>query len=434
MEKHVVIIGGGFAGVNLAQHLNKAQNLTVTLVDKNNYNFFPPLLYQVATGFLDISNISYPFRKLLRGKKNIRNRLGELVKIFPEENKVLLSSGYLNYDYLVLATGTVSNYFGMENIEKNAQPMKTLHDAIEMRNFLFLKAEEASIAKSKEEREKLTTMVIAGGGPTGVEVAGMLAEMRKNILYKDYPELAEANFRIILVDGAPVLLTPMSKASQQYTFESLSKMGVEIKLNTQVKDYQNDKVIFANGESIDTKLLFWTAGVTCDFIDGLQPTDYGKGRRLLVNKFNKLEAYDNVFAIGDNCLMSGDPDFPAGHPQLAQPAIQQGKNLANNLKAMQQGKELKSFRYKDKGSMAIIGRSKAVADLPKPKLNFNGWIAWMMWLFVHLFSLINYRNRIKTMYNWTVAYFTKDQSMRLIIRPDKNEIIPPVNKKEKILI
>ena len=421
MQKQVVIIGGGFAGVNLAQHLSKAENLSVILVDKNNYNFFPPLLYQVATGFLDVSNISYPFRKLFRGKDNIRNRLGELIKIIPAENKVLLSTGYLNYDYLVLATGTVSNYFGIENIEKNAQPMKTLHDAIEMRNFLFLKAEEASIATSKAEREKLTTMVIAGGGPTGVEVAGMLAEMRKNILYKDYPELAESSFRIILVDGAPTLLAPMSKASQQYTFESLSKLGVEIKLNTQVKDYIDNKVIFANGEAIETKILFWTAGVTCDIIEGLPKEAYGKGRRLMVDNYNRLELFENIFAIGDNCLMSGDPNFASGHPQLAQPAIQQGKNLAHNLKNMQVGKELNGFRYKDKGSMAIIGRSKAVADLPKPKLNFNGWIAWMMWLFVHLFSLINYRNRLKTMYNWTVAYFTKDQSMRLIIRPNEED-------------
>lgn len=421
--KKVVIIGGGFAGVNLAQHLNKAENLSVTLVDKNNYNYFSPLLYQVATGFLDISNISYPFRKLFRDKKNIRNRLGELIKIIPEENKVLLTSGYLEYDYLVLATGSVSNYFGMENIEKNSQPMKTLHDAIEMRNFLFLKAEEASITQSKSEREKLTTIVIAGGGPTGVEVAGMLSEMRKNILYKDYPELADASFRIILVDGAPVLLTPMSAASQQYTFETLTKMGVEIRLNMQVKDYENDKVIFANGESIETKVLFWTAGVTCEIIPGLPAEAYGRGRRLLVNNYNKLEAFENIYAIGDNCIMSGDPDFASGHPQLAQPALQQGKNLAYNLKAMQTGKELKGFRYKDKGSMAIIGRSKAVAELPKPKLNFKGWLAWMMWLFVHLFSLINYRNRIKTMYNWTVAYFTKDQSMRLIVRPDAEDKI-----------
>ena len=423
MKKKVIIIGGGFAGVNLAQNLSKAENLTITLVDKNNYNFFAPLLYQVATGFLDISNISYPFRKLFRDKKNIRNRLGELIKIMPEENRILLTSGYLEYDYLVLATGSVSNYFGMENIEKNSQPMKTLSDAIEMRNFLFLKAEEASISQSKKEREKLTTIVIAGGGPTGVEVAGMLSEMRKNILYKDYPELSDANFRIILVDGAPVLLTPMSPASQQYTFETLTKMGVEIRLNMQVKDYQNDKVIFANGDSIETKVLFWTAGVTCDIIDGLPPESYGRGRRLLVDNYNKLEAFDNIYAIGDNCIMSGDPQFASGHPQLAQPALQQGKNLAHNLKAMETGKELKGFRYKDKGSMAIIGRSKAVADLPKPKLNFNGWLAWMMWLFVHLFSLINYRNRIKTMYNWTVAYFTKDQSMRLIIRPNEDQRI-----------
>lgn len=248
MEKQIVIIGGGFAGINLARRLANTEGIRVTLVDKNNYNFFPPLLYQVATGFLDVSNISYPFRKLFHHKKNISFRMGELQKIVQEENKVVLSTGDLFYDYLVLATGTESNYFGIENIRKAALPMKTVDDAIEMRNYLLQKTEEATIATDKEEIKKLSTIVIAGGGPTGVEVAGMLAEMRKNILEKDYPELKGTKVCIYLVDGASALLSPMSKKAQQYAYDRLVKMGVEVKLNKLVKDYIDDTVIFADGK------------------------------------------------------------------------------------------------------------------------------------------------------------------------------------------
>ena len=417
MKKQIVVIGGGFAGINLAKKLANVDDFHITLVDRNNYNFFPPLLYQVATGFLEVSNISYPFRKLFHHEKNIRFRMGELQKIISEENKVILSTGELIYDYLVLATGTESNYFGMENIRKAALPMKTVDDAIDMRNFLLMKMEEATITKDAEERKKLGTIVIAGGGPTGVEIAGMLAEMRTNILEKDYPELTGNNVDIYLVDGAPTLLAPMSRQAQKYTFETLVKMGVKVLLNKQVKDYVDDTVFFAGGESIQTKILLWTAGVTASVFDGLPKENYGRGRRLLVNEYNKVQGTQNIYAIGDTCLQTTDINFPQGHPQLAQPAIQQGKNLARNFKAMLKGKSLTPFSYSDKGSMAIIGRSKAAADIPKPELHIKGFIAWMMWLFVHLFSLINYRNRIKTMYNWTVAYFTKDQSLRMIIRP-----------------
>ena len=415
--KEILIIGGGFAGINLARNLSNVKDFHVTLVDKNNYNFFPPLLYQVATGFLEASNISYPFRKFFHGKKNSNFRLGELQKIAPEENKVVLSTGELSYNYLVLATGTESNFFGIENIRRYALPMKTVDDAIEMRNTLLQAAEEATITADGAERRKLSTVVIAGGGPTGVEVAGMLAEMRINILEKDYPELSSNQFRIILVDGAPVLLTPMSEKSQKYTYEALLKMGVEIKLNTQVKDYIDDTVMFADGESLQTKLLIWTAGVTSKVFDGIPKECYGRGKRLLVDEYNKVQDMENIYAIGDTCLQTTDKNFPQGHPQLAQPAIQQGKNLARNLVAMQEQRPLTAFSYYDKGALAIIGRNKAVAEIPKPKMIIKGWLAWAAWLFVHLYSLINYRNRIKTMYNWTTAYFPKDQSLRMIIRP-----------------
>jgi NADH:ubiquinone reductase (H+-translocating) len=425
MNTEIVIIGGGFAGVNLVRKLANANGLHITLVDKNNYNFFPPLLYQVATGFLEPSNISYPFRKLLHGKRNINFRMGALQKIVPAENKVILSTGELVYDYLVLATGTESNYFGMENIRKHALPMKTVDDAIELCNTLLLKTEEATVSKNEAEKRKLATIVIAGGGPTGVEVAGMLAEMSMNILVKDYPELKNRHLRICLVDGAPALLTAMDEKSQRYTYDALLKMGVEIKLNKQVKDYADDTVIFADGETIATKLLIWTAGVISRVFEGIPSACYGRGRRLLVDEYNQVQNMPNIYAIGDTCIQTTDKKFPQGHPQLAQVAIQQGKNLAKNFRAMINQQPMTAFAYHDRGSMAIIGRSKAAADIPKPRMNLTGWFAWMMWLFIHLFSLINYRNRITTMYNWMIAYFTKDQSLRMIIRPDVSKDLKP---------
>lgn len=422
MEKEIVIIGGGFGGINLAKRLANTKGIHVTLVDKNNYNFFPPLLYQVATGFLEVSNISYPFRKLFQHKRNISFRMGELVRVLPEENKVVLSSGIISYDYLILATGTETNFFGIENIRMAALPMKTVDDAIEMRNTLLLRSEQATITTDENEMRKLASIVIAGGGPTGVEVAGMLAEMRANILEKDYPELKGRKYKIFLIDAAPVLLAPMSKVAQQYTYDSLIKMGVEVKLNKQVKDYVDDNVIFADGESIPTKLLLWTAGVTAMVFEGLPKESYGKGNRLLVDEYNKVAGMQNIYAIGDTCLQTTDEAFSQGHPQLAQVAIQQGKNLADNFKSMLKGNPLVAFRYHDKGSMAIIGRSKAAADIPRPELHLIGFIAWMIWLFIHLVSLINFRNKIKTFYNWAVAFFTKDQSLRMIIRPQAKKL------------
>lgn len=417
MKKEIVLIGGGFAGVNFIRNLKNNKDYNITLVDKNNYNFFPPLLYQVATAFLEVSNISYPFRRLFRKNKNVNVRLADLVKIDYLNNKVILSNGELNYDYLVMATGTESNFFGMENIEKNSLPMKTVDDAIRLRNTLLTKLEKATIEQIPELQSELSTIVVAGGGPTGVEIAGMLSEMRKNIIEKDYPELRGVNNDIYLVDAAPALLSPMSTKSQKYTYDSLTEMGVKIKLNVQVKDYIDNAVYFSDGEIIRTQLLFWTAGVISQTFEGLPKEFYGRGRRLIVDKFNMIVGTQNVYAIGDTCIQTSDEKFPGGHPQLAQVAIQQGVNLAKNFKRLIAGKEMHSFSYVDKGTMAIIGRVKATADIPKPYITITGALAWMMWLFVHLFSLINYRNRLKTMYNWTTSYFSKDQTLRMIIRP-----------------
>ena len=419
-SKHVVVVGGGFAGINLAQQLYNNPHFSVTVVDQNNYNFFPPLLYQVATGFLEISNIAFPFRKLFQGKSNTSFRLGELQKIVPEEKKIILSTGDLSYDYLVLATGTETNFFGMENVKKHALPMKTVNDAVEMRNYLLQTAEKATVISDPGERRKFGSIVIAGGGPTGVEISGMLAEMKEYVFAKDYPELNISQIKIFLVDASPTLLSPMSKKSQNYTYDTLTKSGVTVKLDVSVKDYVDDTVILSNGEKIETKILIWAAGVTSRVFEGMPKESYGRGRRLLVDEYNKVKGVDAIYAIGDTCFQTTDENFPEGHPQLAQVAIQQGKRLAKNLVAQQKQKPMKPFAYNDKGSMAIIRRNKAVADLPKGVF-FRGFIAWAMWLFIHLLSLINYRNRIKTLYNWTASYFTRDQSLRMIIRPSRKE-------------
>ena len=413
----IVIIGAGFGGVNLAMALGNNKNFEITLVDKNNYNFFPPLIYQVATGFLEPSSISYPLRKLFSEKQNVHFRLGQIQTVVPSENKVILSNGELTYDCLVFATGAKTNYFGMENVKKNAISMKTLDDAIEMRNKLLMQMEQATIATDPDEIKKRLTVVIAGGGPTGVELSGMFAEMRNGILRKEYPELIGKGSEIYLVDGGDELLSPMSEKSQKDTFEELTKLGVNIMLKSRVKDFFDDTVFLTSGQTIPSKTLIWAAGVTAKIFEGLPVESYGRGSRMVVDEFNKVNATTNIYAIGDTCLQLSDPGFPQGHPQVAQVAIQQGRHLAKNFKKLVKNEALVPFSYEDKGSMAIIGRMKAVADLPKPKLHFSGTIAWFAWLFIHLISLITQRNRVRTLYNWMIAYFTKDQSLRMIIKP-----------------
>lgn len=420
--KQIVIIGGGFAGINVAQQLAKHPAYSITIVDRNNYNFFPPLLYQVATSFLEPSNISYPFRKLIRRFKNVSFRMGEFQELLPAENKVVLSTGTLSYDYIIFSTGAETSYFGMENVKNNALPMKTVNDALLLRNHFLQVMEQATITTDVPERTKLLTIMVAGGGPTGVEVSGMLAEMRRTILPKDYPEVSGKGYEahIYLVDGGGALLKPMSEKSQQDTYNELTRMGVEVLLNHRVKDYVDDVVTFTNGKTIATKTLVWAAGVSASVLPGIPTSCYGAGHRLAVNEYHQVKDLANVYAIGDTAIVTSDPAFPEGHPQVAQVAIQQGINVAKNFKAMAEGKSLQPFRYHDKGTLAIIGRNKAVADFPKPKLHIHGFIAWWIWIFVHLMSLINYRNRMRTFYNWAGAYLTKDQSLRMIIRPGKS--------------
>lgn len=413
----IVIVGGGFGGLNLAKKLVSDKDIQVIIVDKNNYHFFPPLVYQVSTSFIEASNISYPFRRMFQGKQNFRFYLGCLTRIDAGNNIIETDTGDVSYDQLILAMGTETNYFGLENLKRNALPMKTIDDALNFRNHVLMNMEKIVRLNDGPEREKLQNIVIAGGGPTGVEVSGMLAEMRRNIVLKDYPELTNLRGSIYLIDAAPVLLGPMSQKSQREAHRVLENLGVKIILNTAVKDYFNGCVVLATGETIPCATVVWASGVIAREVPGLPKEVIGKGRRVMVNDFNQVRGFSNIFAIGDICYQTSDEDYPNGHPQLAQVAIQQGKLLAENIKRMKNGRPMKPFRYKNKGSMAIIAKYKAVVDLPKGF--FKGFGAWLVWLFIHLIPIAGFRNKIKLAYNWLLSFITNDPTLRLIIRPKK---------------
>jgi NADH dehydrogenase len=413
--KKVVVVGGGFAGMNFIKRLSTEKEFQITLVDINNYNFFPPLLYQVATAFIEPSNISYPYRRMFQEKKNLRFHLGSLLRINCESNTIETDTGILEYDYLVLSVGTEANYFGMEQVRQNALPMKTISDALNLRNHILLSMECAVRTKDPQEKEKYLTIVVAGGGPSGVEIAGMLAELGRNVAAKEYPEIPNLQTYIHLVDSSPALLGPMSKLAQQEAQKVLGKLGVKIKLNVAVKDYIADKVILGDGSAIDSNTLIWTTGVTGRALPGLPADVIGRGRRVMVDEFNAVKNTSNIFAIGDIALQTTDKNYPNGHPQLAQVAIQQGRLLAKNLDRLIENKPLIPFRYHDKGSMAIIAKYKAVADMPK--FSFKGFVAWFIWLFIHIIPIAGFRNKVNLALSWIWSFFTNNPTLRLIIRP-----------------
>jgi NADH dehydrogenase len=414
-RQRIVIIGGGFAGLEFVQTISRSRNFDVCLVDANNYNFFPPLIYQVSTGLMEPSAISYPFRKILRGMKNVRFRLGLLHKVVPKENKIILSNGEVLYDILIMATGTETNYFGNKNIEQNSLPMKTISDALYIRNVIFTRLDRATRVQDPLARKRLLTFVIAGAGPTGVELSGVFSEMRANILRKDYPELSAADLGdIFLIDGQDTVLATMSKKSQQYTKRKLKELRVKIILDTLVTDFVDGTVSLSNGSTIESANLIWAAGVSARVFEGFGADSFGYGKRLKTNKYNLVEGYKNIYALGDCAIISNDKDYPNGHPQLAQPAIQQAKNLAYNLKST--SGNWKPFKYSNKGTLAIIGQNKAVFDLPN-KWFMKGFLAWFIWIFVHIMGLVNFNNKLRTFVNWIGYYIYKDQSFRMIIKP-----------------
>jgi len=418
--KKVVVVGGGFAGINFVKKLANDERFLITLVDINNYHFFPPLLYQVATAFIEPSNISYPFRRLFQKKKNLRFHMGSLIRVNAENNSIETDTGSLEYDFLVLAVGTETNYFGMENVKRNSLPMKTINDALNLRNYLLLNMEKAVRMEDMGEKEKYLNIVIAGGGPTGVEIAGMLAEMGREIAAKEYPEIRDLQTHLYLIDAGPVLLGPMSKKSQKEATDVLTKLGVHIILNTAVKDYSDGNVLLADGKMIETNVLIWASGVTGREVAGLPAEVIVRGRRIQVDEYNKVTGTQNIFALGDICFQTTDRKFPNGHPQLAQVAIQQGKMLAENFQRLTNNESLKPFVYNDKGSMAIISKYKAVVDLPKGF--FKGFLAWLVWLFVHIIPLVGFRNKLKLAFSWLWSFITNDPTLRLIIRPRKEDI------------
>ncbi len=418
MKKHIVIVGGGFAGINLIKSLKNDKRFRITLVDKNNYHFFPPLIYQVATSFIEASNISYPIRKFISSYNNVHFQMGSLVKVVPEEKTLETETGPLKYDYLVLGLGTESNFFGMDNVRKCALPMKNIEEALYLRNHILLNLEESARNKNISEAKKIQNIVIAGGGPTGVELAGMLAEMGRYIAEKEYPEIKLGLSNLYLVDALPTLLSPMSKVAQQTAYDTLKKLGVKIVLNVSVKDYVDEKVILSDGTTIETKTLIWTSGVVGRSVPGLPEASIGKGKRILVDAFNKVRYTDDIYALGDICLQTTDADFPNGHPQLAQVAIQQGKNLGANFKRMDAQKDLVPFKYNNKGSMAIISKFNAVVDLPK--FSYNGFIAWLTWLFIHVIPLVGFRNQLRLAFDWFRLFITNNPSIRLILYPKRS--------------
>ncbi|WP_407556933.1 NAD(P)/FAD-dependent oxidoreductase [Winogradskyella sp. 4-2091] len=415
-NSRIVIIGGGFAGVNLAKSLAN-KNVQVVLVDKHNYHTFQPLLYQVSSSGLEPDSIAYPLRKIIKKHKNSFFRLAEVEQILPESNEIITSIGHLTYDYLVIATGTKTNYFGNKAIESNSMPMKSVPQALDIRSLILENFEKAAIANSEAEREAFLNFVIVGAGPTGVELAGAIAELKNNILPRDYHDLNPEDMHIHLLEGADRVLPPMSEHASKKAEMFLKRLGVKVSCNTIVKHYDGTTVTTNAGLAMESETLIWAAGVTGAPIHGLKPEAImERVNRYNVNRFNQVDEYANIFAIGDIALMPTEA-YPKGHPQVAQPAIQQGNLLGKNLLRLIDNKPLKPFVYKDKGSMATIGRNKAVVDLKHYK--FGGFFAWFIWMFVHLMSLVGFRNRVIVLFNWTYNYINFDKAARLIIRPFK---------------
>lgn len=414
MEK-IVIAGGGFAGVNLALGLLKNESYEIILVDRNNYNYFSPLLYQVSTAFLEPSSISYPYRKLFRDER-VRYRLGEIIRIDPSRQILELSDGELAYDHLIIATGTAINFFGNESIRKSAIPMKTVDDALQMRNTIVKRWEKASVTTDPAERQKLLNMVVAGGGPTGVEVAGMLAEIKKFIIAREYPEFKEYPCEIYLVDGGPSLLGSMSVKTQKHAENVLNHLNVKIRLNCKVLELKDGFVKLSDGETIEAYTLIWAAGVTVKRFDGIPEGSFAKTGRMFTDEFHRVNGVENIYAIGDCAIQTHEAAFPNGHPQQAQTAIQHGTHLAKNFTRKARGKKEEPFRYNDKGELVVIGRNQAAGDLFKARFHVQGYLALFLWLFVHLTGLLNPANRMRTLNSWIVAYLSRDQALRMIFR------------------
>ncbi|KAB8155203.1 NAD(P)/FAD-dependent oxidoreductase [Kordia sp. TARA_039_SRF] len=412
----VVIIGGGFAGISLAKKLGKKE-VQAVLIDKHNYHTFQPLLYQVSTGGLEPDSIAYPIRKIVKDYPNFYFRMANVEAIDTENKSVCTDIGDLAYDHLVIATGSKTNFFGNSEIEKHSMVMKTIPESLNLRSLILENFEQAILTSDLADRNALMNFVIVGAGPTGVELAGALAEIKKGILPKDYPDLDIRRMKINLVQSSDRVLPAMSEVASEKAEDYLQKLGVDVWKNLRVTTYDGDWVQTNGAVNFKTATVIWSAGVKGATIPGVDGEELiTRGNRILVNEFNQVKGFDDIYALGDIAAMQSD-EYPSGHPMMAQPAIQQGKHLGKNLIRKIEGKEMKPFSYFDKGSMATIGRNKAVVDLPKFK--FQGVFAWFVWMFVHLFFLIGFRNRLVVFINWVYNYIRFDREARLIIRPYK---------------
>lgn len=411
MKKKVVVIGGGFAGVQCVRNLD--ENLfDVWLIDKLNHHQFQPLFYQVATSQIEPSSISFPLRNIFRNKKNVHVRMAEVLEIDQTQKLIKTDIGDFTFDYLIIAIGCKTNFFGNTNIEKNVFTLKSTYDAISIRNHI-LQTFEDIISANQEEKQALLNLVIVGAGPTGVELAGAFAEIKQHVLPKDYRGIDFSTFQILLIEGSANTLNNMSEEAKKASRSYLEGMGVKLFTETYVKDYDGNTLTLQNGEVIVSKTVIWAAGVTGNRIQGFSEETMVRGNRIRVNRFNQVVGSDSIFAIGDIAYME-TPEYPQGHPQVANVAINQAKRLVKNLKLLEQQKSLVEFKYRDLGSMATIGRNKAVVDLPFIK--FKGYPAWLVWMFLHLMLILSVKNKLIIFINWAWTYLTKDSSLRLILK------------------
>lgn len=422
----VVIIGAGFGGLKLARKLNNKKGFDVLLIDRFNYHQFQPLFYQVATGGLDASNISFPLRKVFQKSKNVRIRLAEVKQIIPAENKIVTDTGEIGYDVLVLAMGADTNFFNNQKITDNSFPMKSTVEALQIRHRLIQNFEDALTVTDKDELQRLMNIVVVGGGPTGVELSGAFAEMKKYVLPKDYPELDFSKMNIYLLEGTGKTLGTMSEKSSQQSKHYLEKLGVQVMTNQLVKDYDGQNVLLQDGNTVKAATVIWAAGIKGNIPEGVDKNLIARGNRLIVDRRCRLLTYNNIYSLGDLAYMQ-TPKYPNGHPQVAPVAIQQAKLLAKNLRRGEAGSSrFSEFEYKDKGSMATVGRNLAVVDVPKPPIHFRGFIAWMIWMGLHLMLILGVKNRFFVFSNWLYNYITYDQNLRLIFkefyRPRKNKL------------
>lgn len=411
--ENIVIIGGGFAGLTLAKRLAR-DKFNVHIIDRNNFHSFPPLFYQVASSGLTESNISFPFRLEIKKLRNVSYHMGHVKNIDTEGKTVTTSYESIPYDRLVIAAGSTNNYFGMKGLEETVYGIKTIGEAAHTRDEILDRLERGALCKDPERRRQLLSFLVVGGGPSGVEIAGAIGEMKKNILKREYPELRQEDVTVTLVEGAPRLLGAMSEKSSARALEYLKSLMVDVRLNTTMKGYEDKMVEFADGHKEYWETLIWTAGVKGEPMPGMPETTVGRGGRIIVDEYNRVKGLEeSVLAIGDIALMQTE-DYPAGHPQMAQPAIQQAENLARNLNA---GEFKSAFKYHDKGSMATVGKHLAVADLPK--VSFGGFFAWFIWLAIHLMSILGMRNKVVVLLNWIWNYTTTSTSLRLLLRPTR---------------